>query len=196
MIHTSDFAPARDEAGSSFAGPAARASGGLLALGIAGVLLLTAACWPMQRHALPTWAAATLAAGLLAWLAVAWKSAGVPEPLPEIAPAPANVNRLATALLAALALAALSWTRTASGQFEMVGVASWLGAVVIWLWGWSRRAFTKRLATRGPRHRPPPALGWPWASPSSPFSPSVRSSGSTTSPEFPRIPEAIMPRTS
>ncbi len=138
MIHTSDFAPARDEAGSSFADPAARASSGLLALGIAGVLLLTAACWPMQRHALPAWAAATLAAGLLSWLAVAWKSAGAAEALPGIAPAPANVNWLAPALLAALALAALSWTRTASGRFEMVGVASWLGAVVIWLWGWSQ----------------------------------------------------------
>ena len=91
----------------------ARGPDGLLALGIAGALLLAAACWPMARRELPPWAAAALAGGLLAWLAVAWKSAGAREPLPEIAPASANVNRLAAALVASLGLAALSWTRTA-----------------------------------------------------------------------------------
>ena len=83
-----------------------------LALGIAGVILLTAATFPMQARALPAWAAAALAAGLLGWFAVAWKET-TPEALPEPTPAPADVGRLAPALLASLALAAVSWTRTA-----------------------------------------------------------------------------------
>jgi 4-amino-4-deoxy-L-arabinose transferase-like glycosyltransferase len=117
-----------------------RASSGILAVGLAGVLLLTAACWPMQRHALPAWACAALVAGLLAWLAVAWKSADGCEALPTLSPAPASLGRLAAGFLVSLALAALSWTRTASGRFETVGVAAWLGALVIWFWGWSQRA--------------------------------------------------------
>ena len=94
----------------------------------------------MARRDLPPWAAAALAGGLLAWLAVAWKSAGAREPQPDIAPASANVNRLAAALVASLGLAALSWTRTASGRFETLGVAAWLAAIAIWFWGWSQPA--------------------------------------------------------
>jgi len=128
----------------------ARGPDGLLALGIAGALLLAAACWPMARRDLPPWAIAALAGGLLAWLAVAWKSAGAREPLPDIAPASANVNRLAAALVASLGLAAWSWTRTAAGRFEMLGVAAWLAALAIWLWGWSQQAEEPQGIGNGP----------------------------------------------
>ncbi len=142
---TTHSAPARVDAGRKF-GP-----DGLLALGLAGVLLLTAACWPMQRHLLPLWAAAALAAGLLAWLAVAWKSAGGAEALGAVAPAPAALSRLAVGLAVALGLAAFSWTRTAGGRFGAAGVAAWLASMAIWFWAWSQRATT--------RGGPPPEPG-------------------------------------
>jgi 4-amino-4-deoxy-L-arabinose transferase-like glycosyltransferase len=110
----------------------------MLVLGAAGALLLAAACWPMRSHELPGWAAAALAAGLLAWLAAAWMS-GESEPLPGIGPEPIRPGLLAAALLVSLSLAAFSWTRTASGRFSAAGAAAWLLAIVIWCWGWSRR---------------------------------------------------------
>ena len=136
LDNTPNFVPARDEPGRTFSAPAP-GSGALLALGLAGVLLLTAACWPMQRHVLPPWAAASLAAGLAAWLIVAWKAAGR-EALPAIhAPRP-SLDRLAAGLVASLALAAFSWTRTAAGRFELLGTAAWLVAMVLWFWAWSQ----------------------------------------------------------
>ncbi len=138
LDNTQNFDPAHDEAGPTFA--ARGRPDGLLAIGIAGTLLLTAACWPMQGHLLPGWAASALAAGLLAWLGVAWKSAGGHEALPQIAPAPASLDRLAAGLLVSLGLAALSWTRTAGGRFELLGVGAWLAAMAIWFWAWSQRA--------------------------------------------------------
>ena len=132
--------PAPDEPGPTLSARDSRGPDALLALGIAGVLLLTSACWPMQRHTLPPWAAALLAAGLLAWLAVAWKSAGAPETLPGVDAAPASLDRLAAGLVVSLGLAAFSWTRTADGRFDGLGVGAWLAAMVLWFWAWSRRA--------------------------------------------------------
>ncbi len=150
------FDPARDEAGRTFSAPEARGPDALLGLGLAGVLLLTAACWPMQLHALPPWAAGALAAGLLAWLAVAWKAAGVPEPLQAIDAAPASLHRLAAGLLVSLGLAALSWTRTADGRFDGLGVSAWLASMVVWFWAWSRSAASApvdREPSASPRRR-------------------------------------------
>ena len=142
---TSIPASARNEAGPASLDRPRRGPDGLLALGIAGSLLLTAACWPMQLHRLPGWAAAALAAGLFAWLVLAWKTAG-PESLPTVHPAPPHVGRLTVSLLLALGLATFSWTRLAAssasgsstGRFETLGVAAWLVSIAIWLWGWSQ----------------------------------------------------------
>jgi hypothetical protein len=131
---TTHSAPARVDAGRTLR------PDGLLALGLAGVLLSTAACWPMQTHRLPLWAAAALAAGLCAWLAVAWKSAGGAEAPGSVAPAPASPGRLAAGLIVSLGLATFSWTRTAGGRFEIAGVAAWLASMAIWFWAWSQRA--------------------------------------------------------
>ena len=139
MDSASSFVPVSNEADASFrVPPVSRRPEALLALGIAGVLLLTAACWPMQSHLLPAWAGASLAAGLLAWLAVAWKS-GERESLPPIGREPVRPGLLAGALLVSLSLAVFSWTRTKSGWFDAAGVAAWLLAIGIWFWGWSRR---------------------------------------------------------
>ena len=134
---TQNLEPARDEPGRM---SSARGPDPLLALGIAGVLMLTAACWPMQRHTLPISAGAALGSGLLAWLAVAWKAAGQPEPLPAIQAGTASLDRLAAGLLVSLGLAALSWTRTADGRFDGLGVGAWLASMALWFWAWSRQA--------------------------------------------------------
>ena len=137
LNNTKDFEPARDEPGPTFSARGSHGPDALLALGIAGALFLTAACWPMQHQALPVWAAGALAAGLLAWLVVAWKSAGAHEALPAIDAAPAPALQLAAALLVSLGLAALSWSRTADGRFDGLGVGAWLVSVAIWFRAWS-----------------------------------------------------------
>src|SRR5262245_57439917 len=118
--------------------PIDREGSGTLVIALTGLLFLAAACWPMQRHALPAWAAAALAAGLVAWAVIAGRFAGREE-LPAPSPAPADLRRLAAALVAAGLLATLAWTRTTSGQFETLGVTAWLGALALWFWGWGRR---------------------------------------------------------
>ncbi len=147
--NTLNLVPARDETGRTFSAPP-RGSGAMLALALAGVLLLTAACWPMQRHALPAWAAAALAAGLAAWLVVAWKAASLPETLPEIRPSRPSLDRLAAGLLVSLALAAFSWTRSASGRFELAGTAAWLVSIVLWIWAWAQHETPKEAAVPEP----------------------------------------------
>jgi len=92
----------------------------------------------MQSHAFPGWAAAALAAGLAAWIVVAWKAAAPREALPALRVSPPSLDRLAAGLLVSLALAVFSWTRTASGRFDLAGTAAWLVSMVLWFWAWSQ----------------------------------------------------------
>ena len=153
LRNTPNLVPARDEPGRTFSAPP-RGPGAMLALGLAGVLLLTAACWPMQHHVLPEWAAAALAAGLAAWLVVAWKAAAPRDELPGIRVARLSLDRLAAGLLVSLGLAAFSWTRTAAGRFDLPGTAAWLVAMVLWFWAWSQQQTPEAAAPEPAAPRP------------------------------------------
>ena len=153
LRNTPNLVPARDEPGRTFSAPP-RGPGAMLALGLAGVLVLTAACWPMQHHVLPEWAAAALAAGLAAWLVVAWKAAAPRDELPGIRVARLSLDRLAAGLLVSLGLAAFSWTRTAAGRFDLAGTAAWLVAMVLWFWAWSQQQTPEATAPEPAAPRP------------------------------------------
>ena len=108
----------------------------LVAVGLAGLALLTFAATQMEQQQLPPAAAAALAAGLGAWAYVAAR--GMRPDAAEAAPlaiASAPLWRLA-AIPASAALVALAWTRMADGSFDAAGVAAWWSAVVLWVAAW------------------------------------------------------------
>ena len=127
-----------------------RAPDALLWVGLAGVLLLAAAAWPMQKQRLPAWAIAALSTGLAAWAVVAWKAAGLPEGLAPIAREPISAARVASGVALSLALAAVCCIRTADQQFDLVGVIAWWGAIAVWLWGWRPARCGGRAGPRDP----------------------------------------------
>ena len=134
-----------------------RAPDSLLWVGLAGILLLAVATWPMQGQRLPAWAIAALSVGLAAWAVVAWKAAGAPEKLPPIAREPISAARVASGVALSLALAAVSWMRTADQQFDLVGVSAWWGAIAAWLWAWRP---VRAAAERVREPRPPRPRHW------------------------------------
>jgi hypothetical protein len=105
--------------------------------GLAGVGLLAAATWPMQKQSLPALAAAALAAGLLMWAWLAVRFPPPPDALGEIDPGPAPVRR--ALLVASIACAAGAWFFTAGGTYRTPGVVLWIAASVGWVAAWTRR---------------------------------------------------------
>lgn len=126
----------------------------MLWLGLCGLLLLTAACWPMQQQELPAWAVAALVAGLATWLLVAWRSAGRREGPEALFLDSSPPWRRVGGTLLSLALAAVSWREAAGGEFRAAGVAAWLAAIAIWLWAWwsGPPAFAARRSEPGSGH--------------------------------------------
>ncbi len=109
-------------------------------VGLAGLLLLAAGCWPMQHQAIPLWAVAALATGAAIWLARA-----LGDPPADAAPAAGDEQRRPLRLLAfasALALAAAVWRFGAAGEFRAATVLPWLGGIAFWFRAWwpGRRA--------------------------------------------------------
>ena len=150
MIALLESAATSESAAETESTSSSRSSDALLWVGLAGILLLAAAAWPMQERSLPAWTIAALSAGLAAWALVAWKAAGPPEDLAPIAPESVSAGRVVSGVALSLALAAISWMRTKNQQFDPVGVAAWSGAIAVWLWSW-RPASAAVEPVRGPR---------------------------------------------
>ena len=77
---------------------------------------------------------AFLAAGLLAWAALAWIAPPEPDSLGALDP-PAGRPR-ALPLVLSLVAAGLCWWRMPAEEFSLPGVFSWIAAIAFWLLAW------------------------------------------------------------
>ena len=105
--------------------------------GLAGLVLLTAAGYPMRAHTLPAWAAACLAAGVALWIAAAWAPGLLPEPAEPFAPDSSSRRRLAVGLPLATALAVFAFRDMRDVSFHAAGTLAWLASFLAWLWAWA-----------------------------------------------------------
>jgi hypothetical protein len=121
--------------------------------GLVGLALMTAALYPMRNHALPAWAAASLAGGLALWVFAAWAGASLPEPPAAFAPGRANVFRLAIGLTLSAALAFYAFWRMRDAAFHAAGTVAWMASLLFWFWAWSSPSAgsADRLRVRLPR---------------------------------------------
>src|SRR5438132_9687986 len=105
-----------------------------VAIALLGLFLIVAAHVPMQRQQMPVWAAASLVAGVITWVALVILFPPAREDLGPLAPRAGRPRIVPLALCAVLA--PLAWIHSAGGTYRLAGVAAWIGAAACWLAAW------------------------------------------------------------
>ena len=98
---------------------------------------MAVAFFPMRGHALPSWAAAMLAAGVALWIFAAWAGGAYPEPSAPFAPDRARGIRLAVGLPLSAALAFFAFWQMLDLSFHTSGAIAWVASLLLWCWAWS-----------------------------------------------------------
>ncbi len=116
-------------------------------VGLVGLDALVAASVFMARQQLPPLALACLAAGMIAWGAVAWTDSPARDELGSLDPPAGRPN--AVPLVLSLAAAGLCFWWMPAEEFSVAGIVAWIAAILLWLWAWRARGDRASEVSRG-----------------------------------------------